>query len=107
MRVGDCITAFDSIGIIVDQLETKLGRRAQNWTTLDVVQLGVIYRSITRGEVTKDEEFPPARVTGAEILAGVTPAPTGDATGGWRAPTIGEATEDVWPKVAPVPEGDA
>lgn len=106
MRIADCIAAFDGIGIIVDQLETKLGRRAQHWTTLDVVQLGVIFRSITRGEVTKDEEFPPARVTGAEILAGVNPAPTGDATGGWRAPTIAEATDDVWPKVTPVPEGE-
>ena len=97
MRIADCIAAFDGVGIIVDQLETKLGRRAQNWTTLDVVQLGVIFRSITRGEVTKDEEFPPARVTGAEILAAAGPAPTGDV----------QPDDTIWPAVAPVPESDA
>lgn len=94
-RIADVIAAFDAMGIIVDQLEAKIDRRSQRWTELDVVQLGVIGRSITRGEVTKEEEFPPARVTAAEILAAPPRPATGDGPDGGG---------DVWPAVAPVPQ---
>jgi len=99
-RIADVIASFNNIGVIVDQLEAKLDRRTQRWTALDVAQLGVIGRSITRGEVTKEEEFPPARVTGAEILASAQPAPTGGTTPA-AAQTDGG---DIWPAVAPVPD---
>jgi len=100
-RVADAIAWFNDMGIIVDQLEAKLDRRTQRWTALDVAQLGVIGRSITRGEVTKEEEFPPARVTGAEILASAQPPTT---TPG-PAPAAAQPDDggDIWPAVAPVP----
>lgn len=89
-RIADVITAFGNMGVVVSQLEAKLDRKSRHWTDLDVVQLGVIGRSISRGEVTKDEEFPPARVTGAEILAGT--------------PAVAEQ----WPDTAQIPqEGEA
>lgn len=68
-RIADAVKAFEGIGVIVDQLEQKLGRKSDKWTELDVAQLGVTFKSLQRGEVTKDEEFPPQRVTAAEIVA--------------------------------------
>jgi len=66
-RIADAVKAFDGIGVIADQLEQKVGRASDKWTELDVAQLGVTFKSLQRGEVTKDEEFPPVRVTAAEI----------------------------------------
>ena len=66
-RIADSITAFEHLGITQAQLETKLGQPSAKWTAHDVAQLGVIYQSVQRGEVTKDDEFPPQRVTADEI----------------------------------------
>lgn len=68
-RIANCISHFQSIGITVDQMEQKLGRQSGKWTDLDVAQLGVTFNSIQRGEVTKDEEFPPERAATADIIA--------------------------------------
>ncbi len=67
-RVADAIKASEGIGIIEDQLVSKLERPSDKWTELDVAHLGVTFKSIQRGEVTKEEEFPPQRVTTAEVL---------------------------------------
>lgn len=98
-RIADCIATFDTLGIIVDQLEAKLDRRSQRWTALDVAQLGVVFRSLQRGEVTKEEEFPPARVSGAEIL-GIGPVS--------KPPPVPEAHQgpDPWPTVPPIEQGE-
>ncbi|MFI7072084.1 hypothetical protein [Micromonospora sediminicola] len=69
-RVADAIKLFgDQYGVTADQLEQKLGRRSDQWTEHDVAQLTVTYRSLQRGEVTRDDEFPAPRVTGEEIAA--------------------------------------
>ena len=69
-RIADAIKGFEGIGVTVDQLEAKHGSSGK-WTAHTVAQLGIIYTSIQRGEVSKDEEFPPARVTAEEITASV------------------------------------
>lgn len=92
-RIADCIATFDGIGIIVDQLEAKVDRRSQRWTALDVAQLGVVFRALQRGEVTREEEFPPARVTAAEILTQAPPVEP--------VPVL-ESGDDIWPPVPPV-----
>jgi hypothetical protein len=77
-RIADAIKAFDGLGITTDRLEQKLGRKADVWTEHDVAQLTVAFKSLQRGEVTADEEFPPQRVTAAEITGstlGREPAP--------------------------------
>jgi hypothetical protein len=67
-RIADGIKAFaDTYGVTVDQLEAKLGRKSDHWTAYDVAQLEVTFRSLRRGEIARDEEFPPAKVTAAEI----------------------------------------
>ncbi|MDT0472972.1 hypothetical protein RM863_12645 [Streptomyces sp. DSM 41014] len=67
-RVADCIAHFEGLGVTVEQLEeNRSGRLSGKWTNLDLGQLSIISESIRRGEVTVDEEFPPQRVTVAEI----------------------------------------
>lgn len=69
-RISDGIKGFEGIGVTVDQMETKYGPSGK-WGAHTVAQLGIVYTSIQRGETTKDEEFPPTRVTADEITASV------------------------------------
>ncbi|RCV51185.1 hypothetical protein [Marinitenerispora sediminis] len=67
-RVADAVHAFEGIGITVDQMEQKVSRKTEKWTEHDVAQFGVIFKSIQRGEVSRDEEFPPPQVTADELV---------------------------------------
>lgn len=73
-RIANAIEKFSEIGIKVAQLEAKVGTPNGRWTAHDAAQLAVIYQSIQRGEVRKEEEFPPPAATEAEILAARGPA---------------------------------
>jgi hypothetical protein len=73
-RIADAIKSFEGLGVTADQVEQKLGRERDRWTDHDLAQLAVTFRSLQRGEVTRDEEFPPPRVTADEI-AGPAPVP--------------------------------
>lgn len=66
-RIADAVKLFGAIGVTADRLEAKQGRKRDAWTEHDVAQLGVIYKSIDRGEITPDEEFPAPAVTAEEI----------------------------------------
>ncbi|KQU30317.1 MULTISPECIES: hypothetical protein [unclassified Rhodococcus (in: high G+C Gram-positive bacteria)] len=70
-RIANSIKAFEGIGVTRVQLETKLARKSEEWTEHDVTQLGVTYKSIQNGEVTKDQEFEATRVTADEIKSSV------------------------------------
>lgn len=70
-RIADMLTAFRSIDITEDDIARKLGRVSAKWTGDDVAQLGVVYSSIQRGEVSKEEEFPQEQVTAEEIAESV------------------------------------
>lgn len=65
--IADGIKLFDELGVKVDRLEAKLDRKKKDWTAHDVAQLRVSYSSIKQGTVFIDDEFPPTRVTAAEI----------------------------------------
>jgi hypothetical protein len=84
-RITNAIAKFLDIGVTVEQLETKLGRKRGSWTPHDMAQLQISFLSISRGEVTKEEEFPQNRVTAAEI-AGQTHQ-TADGSSGEAAPS--------------------
>lgn len=68
-RIAEAVAHFERIGIIADQLEQHTGRPVEKWTDRDVAALRVLFNSIDRGEITKDEAFPPAAVTAQEIMA--------------------------------------
>ena len=57
-RIADCISFFSNIGVSRRQLEIKIGRNADQWLDGDVATLSVIFKSIRRNEVSKEEEFP-------------------------------------------------
>lgn len=92
-RIADVVRNYAALGVTTDQLEQKIGRPSRQWSDHDVVQLGVIGRSIHNGEVTRDEEFPPRRTTATDIT-GPPAAPAGpDAADGfgeedWPEPTV-------------------
>lgn len=58
---------FESIGIGLDRLEAKVGRKRGQWTAADVADLAVAYQSITRDGIDPEEVLPLRRVTAAEI----------------------------------------
>lgn len=72
-QIADSVKAFEGLGITAAQLDQKIGRPASAWTEHDVVSLRVIFKSLRNNEISRDEEFPPLAVTGAEIV-GTQPA---------------------------------
>ncbi|KPC67965.1 hypothetical protein ADL26_20715, partial [Thermoactinomyces vulgaris] len=68
-RVADAIAAFEKLGVTVDQLESKLDRKSDKWTEMDLGELLVIHGSLKNGEVTVEQEFPSKKVTADELTA--------------------------------------
>jgi hypothetical protein len=104
-RIADSIAWFESIGVIADQLETKLGRARDRWTAQDVAQLGIIFKAIDRGEVHKDEEFAPPVSTPEQILAArKPPAPAAPAA---EEPPAAPPAPEQEPASGPGPDDEA
>jgi hypothetical protein len=61
-RVADAVKAFEGLGVTVDQLERKIERPTGKWNEFDIASLTVVFKSLQRGEVRKEDEFPPERV---------------------------------------------
>ncbi|MFC4122085.1 hypothetical protein [Nonomuraea zeae] len=101
-RVAEAIAAFAAGGVTQEQLERKLDRPADRWKAQDVAQLEVIYNSLRRGEVTKEEEFPTQPVTADEITsagtAAAAPAPP-------EAPAADSPPPPAEPGTGPDPDG--
>ena len=68
-RISDTIKAFAGLRqpVTQRQLEDKIGAPASEWTADELVVLQVIGKSLKNGEVTRDDEFPPATVKGADL----------------------------------------
>lgn len=66
-RIEGAIGVFQGLGVSAERLEQKLGRKRDQWTGADIAQLLITHKSIQRREIAVDEEFPQARITGAEI----------------------------------------
>jgi len=79
-RVADAIKTFEGIGITADRIENRLERPSGKWTEHDVAQLIVIYKSVQRGEVTAEDEFPAARVSADELIGGAAKKPAAEPT---------------------------
>lgn len=87
-RIADMVSGFKSaLGVTVPQIETRLGRKRGQWAAADVADLRVVFSSIQRRETTVDDEFPPERVTAAEIR-------------GEQKPAAAATTEPDWPTTA-------
>ncbi|NIL77661.1 hypothetical protein [Rhodococcus sp. B10] len=68
-RIANSVGHFETIGISLAQLEAKVGSKRDAWTEHDLSALGVTFRSLKNGEVTKEEEFPPIRLSAESIKA--------------------------------------
>jgi hypothetical protein len=69
-RIADIIATYERVGVTVGQLKAKTGRDQAKWDEADVAKLDTLYRSVERGEVTRDEAFPPTPVTADEVAGG-------------------------------------
>lgn len=72
-RIADCKAMFYGIDVMADALERKIGRPSTEFTPEDLAVLGVIYKSIRRGQSTKDDEFPPPPPKTEELPANADP----------------------------------
>lgn len=92
-RIAMVISTFDALGVSEDDIARKLGKPSARWSEYEVGQLAVVYRSLQRGEVTKEDEFPVQVVTTEEIAGptrtvATTPAdasPTPEDIAEWNA----------------------
>ncbi|MGQ5576274.1 hypothetical protein [Streptomyces sp. ECR3.8] len=74
-RIADAIKVFEGLGVTADRIEARFDRESSKWTEHDVAQLLVIFKSIQRGEVTVEDEFPAPRVSAEELVGGKAPKP--------------------------------
>lgn len=54
------IDAFKALGVTLEQLETRIGSKRDQWTPDDTTALATLGNSIKAGETTPFEEFTPA-----------------------------------------------
>lgn len=79
-RISKAIDMLAGRGVSEDRIEARLGRPSSKWTEHDVAELGVIFKSLDRGEIRVEDEFPAERVTAAEVAAQAKRAPAGKRT---------------------------
>jgi hypothetical protein len=80
-RIAKCIAGFAALGVTAQQLVRKLGSPQDKWTAYDLATLTVIYRSLQRNEISKDEEFGTPGLSAAAVMAEAGPAPQNGGAG--------------------------
>lgn len=113
-RITQALERFAGLRVSQDALERKLGRKVARWTGQDVAILIPIYRSITQGETTVEDEFPPDHVESgdvARLVTGEKPAvtpppvevvgPDDDDPAAATDSTEWSAEDTAWPDVTP------
>jgi hypothetical protein len=101
-QIADAIQRFADMQVTRDQLEQKVGRVSGEWQPFDLAMLRVIFTSLRRGEISKDDEFPPPSVTAEEIAEQARRrSPRGRATPRARASAPADATSDAPADVQP------
>ncbi|OIN79988.1 hypothetical protein BMG05_15020 [Mycobacterium malmoense] len=73
-RIEKMINTFKGIGVTERQIEARLDKKRGQFDAGDVAQMGIVYTSITRDGLSKDEAFPPIEETVDDIANGDEPA---------------------------------
>ncbi len=94
-RISVMLDTYSRIGVTVAQLEEKAGAPQGKWTGREVAALGVVWKSIERGEITKDEAFPQERVTLGEVTGQPVPKPSAAAAPTARGEALPVQTETI------------
>lgn len=69
-RAENAIASFNTtFKVELAQLERRIGKPRPEWTGEDVADLGILFNSLRRKEITREEAFPPDRSTAAEVAA--------------------------------------
>lgn len=123
-RIENMLARFAERGIKLAQIEARVGRKRGQWNAADLADLGIVFRSIERGETSVEEQFPQV-VTAAEIQAAAAaaapgPAQATDRPAGAQAPTneaqpeppateepAAQGSDSGWPDVAQPPDAPA
>jgi hypothetical protein len=58
-RIAEMVEAFAGLGVDVPRMELRIGRSRGQWTNADVADMTITYGTLSRGEATADEAFPP------------------------------------------------
>ena len=58
-RIAEMVEGFAGLGVDVPRMEQRIGRSRGQWTNADVADMTITYGTLSRGEVTADEAFPP------------------------------------------------
>lgn len=75
-QIADAISRFNTeLGVSEQRITAKYGP-TEAWTTHEVAQMRIIYRSLKNGEVTVEQEFPASGLSGADFAPAAAPAPT-------------------------------
>jgi hypothetical protein len=87
-RIAKMVEVFGKIGVTPARIEARLGRTRGHWTSVDVADMQVVIKSISKNETTADAEFPLERITAADLKAPAAPPPAAD--------------DEAWPEPAPI-----
>ncbi|MEZ5409558.1 MAG: hypothetical protein R2761_16130 [Acidimicrobiales bacterium] len=68
-RIEAAVDRFAGLGVSVDRIEQRLNRPRDRWNAVDLAELTITFQSISRGERAVEDEFPPQRITAAEVAA--------------------------------------
>lgn len=71
------LAAFAELGVTQRQIEKRAGVPADRLSPVDIANLGIVYKSLNRGETTADEQFTPAH--SEEVQAALSAPETGAA----------------------------
>ncbi|GAA0189664.1 hypothetical protein GCM10008944_01320 [Cytobacillus oceanisediminis] len=109
-RVDGAVQGFGRGGITLDQLEARVGRPRDQWTTQDLADLNALYQSLSSGAVTKDQAFPTDDAAAEEGSGQGVPS-AGDGPPAAASQTPGAATPrdagaSAGSNEAPAPTGD-
>lgn len=89
-RIESIVGAYSRSGITLQQLEDRVGKPRADWTGDEFASLDVLYQSLKRREISKDEAFPPAQPT-TDDLIGSQPVPSDELDFGESAAKAAEA----------------
>ena len=67
VRIDKAIANYGKGRITREQLEQRVGAGVDEWTHADVTDLEILFGSLSRKEISRDEAFPPKPVTASEL----------------------------------------
>lgn len=111
-RISALLDDFERNNIDRAMLEGKAGRGVAQWSAADVVDLEVLYQSLRRREISRDEAFPAAAVTADQITAlgadsqvdELSVAKAAVLASAKAAMSDGSADAELWPDTATPPD---